>query len=263
MPERIQAPYAGLLAQPHGLIIVCGPTGSGKTTTLYASLQGLDAARRNIMTIEDPIEYRLPNIGQIQVRSKIGLNFAGGLKHILRQDPDIILVGETRDLETAEIALRASLTGHLVFTTLHTNDAPGSVMRLVDIGVDPHLLASCLRGVLAQRLVRTLCLECRRPAVLSEAVAARLGGQAPDHVGANLFAPVGCDACLEGYHGRQGVFELLLMSEGLRESVREGGASEARLAALAAEAGMRSLREDAFSRLLLGTTSVEEVLNLA
>jgi type II secretory ATPase GspE/PulE/Tfp pilus assembly ATPase PilB-like protein len=164
MSDEVLSGFRSLLAMPHGMIVVSGPTGSGKTTTLYASLRELDSAHRNILTIEDPVEYQLPDIGQIQVKPKIGLTFAAGLRHMLRQDPDIVLVGETRDIETAEIAVRASLTGHLVFTTLHTNDAAGSVLRMVDMGVEPYLLASCLRGVLAQRLVRRLCPACRREA---------------------------------------------------------------------------------------------------
>ncbi|NLB69704.1 MAG: Flp pilus assembly complex ATPase component TadA, partial [Lentisphaerae bacterium] len=162
MPLDVLEGLRSLLSLPNGMVIVSGPTGSGKTTTLYSALGTLDSRRRNIMTVEDPVEYRLPSIGQIQVKPKIGLSFSNGLRHILRQDPDVVLVGETRDTETAEIAVRASLTGHLVFTTLHTNDAASAVMRLVDMGVEPYLLASCLRGVLAQRLVRILCRNCAR-----------------------------------------------------------------------------------------------------
>ncbi|MBQ3810666.1 MAG: type II/IV secretion system protein, partial [Kiritimatiellae bacterium] len=210
MPDDVRAGFSALLAAPNGIVVVSGPTGSGKTTTLYSALGTLDATRRNVMTIEDPVEYRLPGIAQIQVAPKIGLTFASGLRHVLRQDPDVVLVGETRDAETAEIAVRASLTGHLVFTTLHTNDAPSAVMRLVDMGVEPYLLASCLRGVLAQRLVRRACPRCARmlpfgdPSVLpSEEVVARAAGAE------GVLRAVGCDRCLEGYVGRVGVFELL------------------------------------------------------
>ncbi len=255
---------AGLLSAPHGMIVVSGPTGAGKTTTLYAALGQLDASRRNIMTIEDPIEYQLQDIGQIQVKPKIGLTFAQGLRHILRQDPDIVLVGETRDRETADIAVRASLTGHLVFTTLHTNDAPGTVSRLVDMGVEPYLLASCLRGAMAQRLVRRLCPHCRREVTadpvrigeLGEALAAVVAGQP-------VYEPVGCERCLEGYSGRVGAFELLRIDGALRDAIRRGSAGLDELRALAVAAGMRPLVADVVDRLLAGDTSLDEALNVA
>jgi general secretion pathway protein E len=254
----------GLLSAPHGMIVVSGPTGSGKTTTLYAALGQMDASRRNIMTIEEPIEYQLPDIGQIQVKPKIGLTFAQGLRHILRQDPDIVLVGETRDRETADIAVRASLTGHLVFTTLHTNDAPGTVSRLVDMGVEPFLLASCMRGAMAQRLVRRLCPHCRREV---SAEAARLGALGEELAaalaGKRVWEPVGCAHCLEGYSGRMGVFELLQINEALRAAIRRGSAGLEELRALAIAAGMRPLVADAVDRVLAGDTSLDEALNVA
>jgi general secretion pathway protein E len=242
------------LRQPNGMIIVSGPTGSGKTTTLYAALGSLDAERRNIMTIEDPIEYQLQNIGQIQVKPKIGISFATGLRHILRQDPDVILVGETRDAETAEIAVRAALTGHLVFTTLHTNDAPGALVRLADIGVAPYLLSACVRAVLAQRLVRCLCTSCRASYTVSEssALAMRLHGKQAWH-------PVGCEHCKQGYYGRTGVFELLQMNDALRAAVRDPGFHLERIREEALRAGMLPLEEDGVQKILAGVTTLEEV----
>ncbi len=260
MDADTRAGFESLLTVPEGLVLVCGPTGSGKTTTLYAALGQLDASRRNILTIEDPIEYQLPDIGQMQVKPKIGLTFAVGLRHILRQDPDVILVGETRDMETAEIAIRSALTGHLVFTTLHTNDAPGAVVRLLDMGVPGHLLAACLRGALAQRLVRRLCPLCRR----AEPVASeRLRGlsaewQARLRVGP-VWRPVGCASCLEGFQGRVGLFEFMRGDAPTRERIRAAGADQAALRALAVERGMRPLLDDGLNKVLEGLTGLEEV----
>ena len=262
MSEAMYRGFAGLLKTPNGIVLVCGPTGSGKTTTLYAALGQLDAARRNILTIEDPIEYQLANIGQIQVKPKIGLTFANGLRHILRQDPDVVLVGETRDIETAEIAMRAALTGHLVFTTLHTNDAPGAVLRLIDMGVAPHLLASCLRGVLAQRLVRRLCERCR--------AATTVTGDAPGlppalldaHRGREVWEPAGCPECLEGYRGRTGVFELMLVDDELQAFIRSGETARENLHGRAVERGMVTLLEDGLSKALAGVTSLAELATL-
>jgi general secretion pathway protein E len=227
--------FASLIAQPHGIILVTGPTGSGKTTTLYASLSRLDAARQNIMTVEDPIEYELPGVGQTQVNPKIDLTFAKALRAILRQDPDVIMVGEIRDFETAQIAIQASLTGHLVLATLHTNDAASAVTRLIDMGIEPFLLSSSLRGVLAQRLVRKLCTACRAPGT-------------------------GCVACGHtGYAGRSGVFELLVVTEEIAELVHHNAAeAEIRTAALAN--GMVALREDCERLVQSGVTSREEAL---
>ncbi len=262
MPDDVRAGFEALLAAPNGIVVVSGPTGSGKTTTLYSALGTLDATRRNVMTIEDPVEYRLPGIAQIQVAPKIGLTFASGLRHVLRQDPDVVLVGETRDAETAEIAVRASLTGHLVFTTLHTNDAPSAVMRLVDMGVEPYLLASCLRGVLAQRLVRRACPRCARmlpfgdPSVLpSEEAVARAAG-AP-----GVLRAVGCDRCLEGYVGRVGVFELLPCGGAVAEAVHAGRLAADDLRAAASAAGaFRPMSDDAARKLRDRVTTPAEVL---
>lgn len=265
MPAPVRDTFAGLLSLSHGLLLVAGPTGSGKTTTLYSALGTLDAARRNILTVEDPVEYRLSSIGQIQVKPKIGLTFAAGLRHILRQDPDVILVGETRDLETAEIAVRAALTGHLVFTTLHTNDAPSSVARLVDMGVEPFLLAACLRGVLAQRLVRKLCPACRRRVDPDQAPAPPpspgLAALAESLDGAPYWEPAGCPACLEGYAGRTGLFEMMPCPPALAEAIHGGGGDVGRLRELAgALPGYHALRTDGLEKLRAGLTSLREVL---
>lgn len=260
MPEEVHAAFLSLVAAPNGIVVVSGPTGSGKTTTLYSALGSMDSVRRNVMTVEDPVEYRLPGIAQIQVKPKIGLTFAAGLRHILRQDPDVVLVGETRDPETAEIAVRASLTGHLVFTTLHTNDAPSAPMRLADMGVEPYLLASCLRGVLAQRLVRRVCRECAReepfgaPGVAAaEEATARAAG-----CGGVLRAR-GCARCLEGYVGRTGVFELLRCDAAVSEAIHAGRLDTASIAA-AAGSSFLPMSADAAAKLRAGETTPAEVL---
>jgi general secretion pathway protein E len=234
--------FLALVAQPHGIILVTGPTGSGKTTTLYAALSRLDAGASNIMTVEDPIEYELPGIGQTQVNPKIDLDFAKALRAILRQDPDVIMIGEIRDFETAQIAIQASLTGHLVLATLHTNDAPSAVSRLTDMGVEPFLLSSSLLGVLAQRLVRKLCPQC--------------GAQG------SSGAPRGCAHCNHtGYLGRTGVFELMVANDRLRALIHNRAAeSEVREAAIAG--GMALMRDDGERLVREGVTSREEVLRV-
>jgi general secretion pathway protein E len=233
-----------LVHQPHGIVLVTGPTGSGKTTTLYASLGRLDTATTNILTVEDPVEYELPGIGQTQVNARIELTFAKALRAILRQDPDVIMIGEIRDYETAQIAIQASLTGHLVLATLHTNDAPSAVTRLTDMGVEPFLLSSSLLGVLAQRLVRKLCPECRRQ----------------DDQG--RWHPVGCPECgHSGYRGRTGVYELMVADEQVRGLIH-GRAPEAQMRAAAEAAGLRSMREDGERLVAEGITSPEEVLRV-
>lgn len=242
------------LQQPNGMIIVSGPTGSGKTTSLYAALGELDAERRNIMTIEDPIEYQLEDIGQIQVKPKIGITFAAGLRHILRQDPDVILVGETRDKETAEIAVRAALTGHLVFTTLHTNDAPGALVRLADIGIAPYLLSACVRAVMAQRLVRRLCAHCREEYLLENGE-----GLSRSLLGQPVWRAVGCAHCKQGYRGRTGLFEMLKMNAALREAVRDPAFHLERIRQEALLAGMHPLEEDGLEKVRAGITTLEEV----
>lgn len=249
-----------LLKQPHGMVIVSGPTGSGKTTTLYAILQELDATRHNILTIEDPIEYQLDDVGQIQVKTKIGLTFSSGLRHILRQDPDIILVGETRDAETAEIAVRASLTGHLVFTTLHTNDAPSAVVRLMDIGIAPYLISACLRGVLAQRLVRRLCPFCRKEVCVSPDDRPRFGIIFESLAGLNHWQASGCPKCTKGYRGRVGLFELLTVGRDLRDYIRQAGVHLETIREMATANGMKPLVKDGVEKILSGSSSVDDVL---
>lgn len=262
MSEGCLNQFNDLLARPNGMMVVSGPTGSGKTTTLYAALNTLNSERLNILTIEEPIEYQLPDIGQIQVKPKIGLTFASGLRHILRQDPDVILVGETRDLETAEIAIRASLTGHLVFTTLHTNDAISSVIRLVDVGVEPFLISSCLEGVLAQRLVRKLCDQCAEEEIATEQDAARLGNLGAVLVGKPVRKARGCEKCLEGYSGRLGVFELFKVNDDVRELMRQRTIDASSLQSVAAESGMISLGADGVDKVLAGKTSISEIVDV-
>lgn len=261
MPEPVHAGLKDMIDRPNGLIVVSGPTGSGKTTTLYAALGTLDASRRNILTIEDPVEYRLPNIGQIQVKPKIGLTFASGLRHILRQDPDVVLVGEIRDSETAEIAVRASLTGHLVFTTLHTNDAPSAVMRLVDMGVEPYLLASCLRGVIAQRLVRQVCSQCAQELQPDDPSLSTLERDIAVSADCKTVKrAVGCSQCLEGYAGRQGIFEFLPCGSAVEAAIHRGNLSADELRAIAeSDPAYYSISADAAVKLRTGITTPAEI----
>ena len=250
-----------LIREPHGIVLVTGPTGSGKTTTLYAALSRLPRGTLNMMTVEDPIEYALDGVGQTQVNPRIDLTFARALRAILRQDPDIIMIGEIRDLETAQIAVQASLTGHLVLATLHTNDAASAVTRLADMGVEPYLLASSLLGVLAQRLVRTLCPACRRevaPTDAERALLRQLGiGETQ-----RLSAPAGCSACRDtGYRGRTGIYELLVVDDRIRRQVHER-APEHALRDAANAAGMTPLRNDGVRWLADGTTSLAELLRV-
>ncbi|MFI4982395.1 MAG: GspE/PulE family protein, partial [Nevskiales bacterium] len=256
------ARFDTLIARPHGIVLVTGPTGSGKTTTLYAAISRLETASSNIMTVEDPIEYDLPAIGQTQVNPRIGLDFAKALRSILRQDPDVIMIGEIRDLETAQIAVQASLTGHLVLATLHTNDTTSAVTRLVDMGIEPFLLASSLTGVLAQRLVRRLCPACKRaaPADAAEVELAKFENRiAP----ATLFHAVGCPACNQsGYQGRMGIYELLEMDDALRRMIHERAADQTLRDYALGSAGMRPLREDGLRWVASGDTTLEEILRV-
>ncbi|MDZ4198130.1 MAG: GspE/PulE family protein, partial [Kiritimatiellia bacterium] len=256
--------FRRLTKEPQGIVLVTGPTGSGKTTTLYAALLGVDTRRLNVMTIEDPIEYRLPAISQIQINPRIDLTFARCLRHVLRQDPDVVLVGEMRDLETAEIAVRASLTGHLVLTTLHTNDAVGAALRLVDMGIEPYLISAALRGILAQRLARRLCPLCRQPAVWTREELMESGVWMPPSAPSrgNHWLAKGCPSCMEGYKGRVGLFELLEMDEPLSQAVRAGEDPGA-LRRLAKSGGMRSLVEDGWTKVLSGETSFDELVRVA
>ena len=244
MDGDVLAAYAKLIQQPHGIVLVTGPTGSGKTTTLYASLGRVDTATTNVLTVEDPVEYELAGIGQTQVNAKIDLTFAKALRAILRQDPDVIMIGEIRDYETASIAIQASLTGHLVLATVHTNDAISSVTRLVDMGVEPFLLSSSLLGVLAQRLVRKLCTHCKR---------------VDSH---GRWHPVGCARCTDtGYKGRTGVYELMVADDKVRLLIHNR-AQESQLFVAAEAAGLRSMREDGERLVVEGITSPEEVVRV-
>jgi general secretion pathway protein E len=248
-----------LIHRPHGIVLVTGPTGSGKTTTLYAALSRLDAKSLNIMTVEDPIEYDLDGIGQTQANARIDLSFARALRAILRQDPDVIMIGEIRDLETAQIAVQASLTGHLVLATLHTNDAASSVTRLIDMGVEPFLLASSLLGVLGQRLVRRLCPVCRQPHTPSDKELVALGQPALE---GPLFSAVGCPSCNStGYRGRTGIYELLTVDDAMRRMIHDN-ASEQDLRAHAVAHGMVSMRADGMRWVRAGDTALEEVLRV-
>jgi len=252
--------FRRLLAQPNGVILVTGPTGSGKTTTLYTALNTLNRAESKLFTVEDPIEYQLAGISQIQVQPKIGLTFAHALRSILRQDPDVIMVGEIRDLETAQMAIQASLTGHLVLSTVHTNSAAATVMRLADMGVEDYLLASTLTGVLAQRLVRRLCTHCAAPAPASPLLLEKLGGSRRDVGG--LRRKVGCPACRNtGYQGRTTISELLVMGDAIRERMLKS-ATESAINAAALEGGMVPMFDDGLAKALEGETSIDEVLRV-
>jgi general secretion pathway protein E len=244
MSGDVLSAFDRLIQQPHGIVLVTGPTGSGKTTTLYASLGRVDTSTTNVLTVEDPVEYELAGIGQTQVNPKIDLSFAKALRAILRQDPDVIMIGEIRDYETAQIAIQASLTGHLVLATVHTNDAPSSVTRLIDMGVEPFLLSSSLLGVLAQRLVRKLCVHCRRQ---------------DEH---GHWHPVGCEHCSHtGYKGRTGVYELMVADAAVQALVHNR-APESELFTAARAAGLRSMREDGERLIREGITSPEEVVRV-
>ncbi|MQT43332.1 MULTISPECIES: type II secretion system ATPase GspE [unclassified Pseudomonas] len=258
MPAATLSRFEHILARPHGIFLVTGPTGSGKTTSLYAALSHLNAPTRNILTVEDPVEYHLPGIGQTPVNSKANMTFARGLRAILRQDPDVVMVGEIRDHETADIAVQASLTGHLVLSTLHTNSAVGAVTRLVDMGVDAYLLASSLVGVLAQRLLRTLCADCKTPYRADPQQCQRLG--LDPQVGVTLYQPQGCRHCQQGYRGRTGIYELVGITPALAELIHQG-ASEPDLIRVAREHAP-SLFQDGQRLVLQGLTSFDELLRV-
>ena len=256
MSARDLEVFERMIRRPHGIILVTGPTGSGKTTTLYAALTRLNDRKRNIMTVEDPVEYALDGVGQMQVNSRIDLTFARGLRAILRQDPDVIMVGEIRDHETAEVAVRSSMTGHLVLSTLHTNSAVGSVTRLIDMGVERYLLAPMLTGLIAQRLVRRLCPECRREDTATAADAKLTNDAVP--VGARVFRPVGCAACRhDGYKGRAALYEVVEADARMQAMVHDG-LSEADLTRHARTLGP-SILDDGVAKVAQGLTSVEEL----
>ena len=259
LSERDLSLMNSLLTVSHGMILFTGPTGSGKTTSLYAVLQAIASPEKNILTIEDPVEYELDGVGQIHVNAKIGLSFAEGLRSIVRQDPDVILIGEIRDTETASIAVQSSLTGHLVFSTLHTNDAPSAVTRLFDMRVEPFLLASVLRAVIAQRLVRLLCHHCRIPYTPSEAELQELGPARQEYAGQPLYRSGGCDACMStGFRGRIAIYEVLPVQEDLRRRIAEQADADS-LRALARQGGMRSLHYDGCLKAMAGLTTLTEV----
>ncbi|MGH2349523.1 MAG: type II secretion system ATPase GspE [bacterium] len=251
-----------LTSKPYGMILVSGPTGSGKTTTLYATLNKLNTIDKNILTIEDPVEYQLARVNQVHVNPKAGLNFASGLRSFLRQDPDIIMVGEIRDRDTAEIAIQASLTGHLVLSTIHTNDAPSATTRLVDMGIEPFLITSSVIGVLAQRLARTICAHCKEPYAPPVEALHRLGLAVNEGEEIVFYRGKGCDRCKgSGYRGRTGIFELMVMTDAVRELVLKGG-STAEIRGRAVAEGMRLLRDDGILKVLEGQTTVDELLRV-
>lgn len=252
--------FKKLLSRQNGIILVTGPTGSGKTTTLYASLLRLNTEDRNIITVEDPVEYQLNGIGQMQVNPKIGLTFATGLRSILRQDPDIMMVGEIRDRETAEIAVHASLTGHLVLSTLHTNDAPSAITRLIDMGIEPFLVASSLICVLAQRLIRVVCPHCKEPYIPSDQELSYLNIE--KHNPSRLYHGKGCEKCLgKGYLGRTGLYELLEINNKIRTMIVDRSDAQA-IKEEARKSGFRNLQENAIEKIITGTTTTEEVIRL-
>jgi type II secretion system protein E len=251
-----------IIIKPHGIFLVTGPTGSGKSTSLYAFLSSINSVTKRIITIEEPVEYELKGINQIAVRSDIGLTFAMGLRHILRQDPNVIMVGEIRDLETAEIAIRASLTGHLVFSTLHTNDAPSAFTRLIDMGIEPFLVASSVEAVMAQRLIRTICPHCKTELKVGREYLERIGFPEADIDTAKVWHGVGCEKCRQlGYQGRKGIYELLLVSEAIRPLILSR-APATTIAQRAMEAGMRTLRTDGWNKVKAGETTIEEIMRV-
>ena len=251
-----------IIRQNNGIVLVTGPTGSGKTTTLYAALSEINSSDKNIITIEDPVEYNLKGIGQIQVNTKTGVTFAKGLRSIVRQDPDIVLIGEIRDHETAEIAIQSALTGHLVFSTLHTNDSAGAITRLVDLGVEPYLISSSVNTVIAQRLVRVLCENCKQEYQLEPSHIKTLNGVGEKYIGEYIYKPKGCSKCFNtGYLGREAIFEVMLLDDELKSLVLEtSDANQIKEAAL--KAGMTTLRQDGMLKVLKGISSIGEVLRV-
>ncbi|MCC7375586.1 MAG: Flp pilus assembly complex ATPase component TadA [Verrucomicrobiales bacterium] len=262
LPPDTEGRLRHVMDQPHGVVIVTGPTGSGKTTTLYAVLNEISSVELSIFTLEDPVEIRMPGIRQTQIKEDVGLTFSAGLRSLLRQDPDVILVGETRDVETAQLMIRAALTGHLVFSTLHTNDAPGAIPRLLDMGVEPFLLPDSLLAVLAQRLVRRLCPRCREPIPDPAKVFDELGVKVPANQEPRLWRSVGCEGCNgTGFKGRQGIFELMMVDHRFHEPiVRRAGAHE--FARLAQEAGMPTMFDDGLRVAMEGNTTIQELLRV-
>jgi general secretion pathway protein E/type IV pilus assembly protein PilB len=254
--------FERLIKLPDGILLVTGPTGSGKTTSLYACLNYINKPDRKIITVEEPVEYQMTGINQVQVNTEIGMTFPAALRSILRQAPNIIMIGEIRDLETASIATNASLTGHLVFSTLHTNDAPSAVARLADLGVQPFLVASSVRAIMAQRLVRRLCAHCKQPGELSETELRALRIEPGQLSEAQVMKPVGCERCRQiGYKGRIGIFEIFVINDDVRHMINKRSATLL-LRQRARELGMRTLREDGVRKVLAGLTSAEEVISI-
>jgi general secretion pathway protein E len=252
-----------LLRQEHGIILVTGPTGSGKTTSLYSMLSKINSPDKNILTIEDPIEYQLKGIGQIPVNTKVGVTFASGLRSIVRQDPDIILVGEIRDLETAEIAIQAALTGHLVFSTLHTNDSASAITRLIDMGIEPFLVTSSVNAIVAQRLCRKICADCRQPYYPENESLFEIGLVRESLLTeGHLYRGAGCMECLNtGYKGRVGIYEILVMTDSMKTSVLKTSDSNI-IKRQAIEEGLHTLRDDGARKVSAGVTTIEEVLRV-
>ena len=252
--------FEGMIQKTHGIILVTGPTGSGKTTTLYAALDKINSPDKKIITVEDPVEYQLSGVNQIQVAPKIGLTFASGLRSIVRQDPDVMMIGEIRDFETAEIAVQSALTGHMVFSTLHTNDAPGAITRLLDMGVEGYLVASCLEGVLAQRLIRTICKQCKQPVIPDKKAMDKMNMTEQDRF--LVYRGKGCEECKNtGYRGRTGLYEFLVINEEIRSLIIEKTGSNV-IRQKAIKGGLKTLRDDGWEKVKKGITTIEEVLRV-
>ena len=262
IPEEHLASVRKLVTLPHGIVLVTGPTGSGKTTTLYAALSEINTPEKNIITIEDPVEYQIDGIGQVHVNRKVGLTFANGLRTIVRQDPDVILVGEIRDLETAEIAIQAALTGHLVFSTLHTNDAASAVTRLIDMGIEPFLITSSVLAIIAQRLVRTVCSYCKMPCEMAGEYIKELNFKKEELQRASICVGKGCEKCLDtGYFGRTGIYEIMEISEKIKKQILStSDANEIKQTAI--KEGMKTLRQDGADKILHGISTTEEILRV-
>ena len=261
LSENILKPFRSMIQKSGGIVLVTGPTGSGKTTTLYASLGEIDSQARNVITIEDPVEYKIPSYSQIEVNSRLGLTFARALRSVLRQDPDVVMVGEMRDAETAQIAIQAALTGHLVFSTVHTNSAPATITRLIDMGVEPFLVSSTIIGVLAQRLVRQICSSCKEPYEPHPEQLRELG-LGTSQANATFYRGRGCPACREtGYRGRLGLHELLIMGDSIKDVIlKSSDANEIKRVAL--RHGLITLRMDGIQKIRAGLTTLEEVLSI-
>jgi general secretion pathway protein E len=261
-PEDTLIGFNHLIERPHGIILVTGPTGSGKTTTLYCALEKINSPEKKIITVEDPVEYQLKGINQIQVKPSIGLTFSNALRSIVRQDPDVILIGEIRDSETAEIAIHSALTGHLVLSTLHTNDAPSAITRLIDMGMEDFLLSSTIIGILAQRLVRVACPNCREPYSPDPAIVKEMKLESQRPSDWNVFSVKGCEKCSNtGYWGRTGIFEFLEITDGIRRLILEKRDSNI-IKEIARKNGMRTLREDGWLKARQGVSTISEVLRV-